>query len=103
MPSRRPIMNAGLHEFLLRIKSLFRKQRMNRDMTDELEFHQALLRERLLREGVPVASVHLAARRACGNPSRWHESLSELWQCLNLENLLRDIRFSIRLLAKTPG
>ena len=96
-------MNAGLHEFLLRIRSLVRRKRMNRDMTDELEFHQALLRERLLREGVPAASVNLAARRAFGNPSRWHESLSELWQFRNLENLLRDIRFSIRLLAKTPG
>jgi putative ABC transport system permease protein len=96
-------MNAGLHEFLLRIQSLFRKRRMNRDMTDELEFHQALLRERLLREGVPAASVHLAARRAFGNQSRWQERLSELWQFRNLENLLRDISYSIRLLRKSPG
>ncbi|HVC90215.1 MAG TPA: hypothetical protein VND66_06290 [Acidobacteriaceae bacterium] len=44
-------MIPDLHEFLARAKSLFRKRRMDREMADELEFHQALLRERLERQG----------------------------------------------------
>jgi hypothetical protein len=92
-----------VHEFLLRLKSLFRKQRLDREMAAELEFHQALLRERYLREGVPEPEVDLAARRAFGNADRWHERLRELWQFTTLENLLRDVGYCLRVLGKSPG
>jgi len=92
-----------LHEFLGRLKSLFRKQRMSAEMAEELEFHQALLREKLLRQGVPPSQVKITVRRTFGNPIRWHERLRELWQFRTVENLLRDISFSIRLLKKSPG
>jgi predicted permease len=94
-------MAPDLHEFLSRVKSLFRKRQMDREMADELEIHQALLREKLLRQGVPHPEVELAARRAFGNARRWHERLRELWQFQWLENLLRDVRFSWRLLLKS--
>ena len=48
-------MSPALHEFLLRLKALFLKRRLDRDMADELAFHQAMLREKLVREGVPAA------------------------------------------------
>jgi predicted permease len=96
-------MNSSLHEFCGRMKSLFRKRRMDREMAEELDFHQALLRERLLRQGVALSDVDAAARRSFGNAGRWHERLRELWQFRTLENLLRDISFSARLLRKSPG
>jgi putative ABC transport system permease protein len=94
---------AGTHEFWLRLKALFRKRRMDREMAEELEFHQAMLREKLLRQGVPEASVEGATRRVFGNSSRWHERLRELWQFRTLEDLRRDASFSIRLLRRSPG
>ena len=94
---------AGSHEFWLRCKALFRKQRLDREMAEELEFHQAMLREKLLRQGVPQTSVNEAAMRRFGNSSRWHERLRELWQFRTLENLSRDVNFSLRLLKKSPG
>ena len=96
-------MIPDLHEFLARMKSLFRKRRMDREMADELEFHQALLRERLQREGVPASETDQATRRAFGNANRWQERLRELWQFRSLENFLRDLNFSARLLRKSPG
>src|SRR5437016_693423 len=96
-------MVPGLHEFLGRMKSLFRTRRMDREMAEELEFHQSLLRERLLRQGVPASEVDLAARRTFGDKSRWHEKLREIWQFQALDNFLRDLSFSIRLLRKSPG
>ena len=36
-------MAQNLHEFLLRLKALFHKHRLDRDMADELAFHQAML------------------------------------------------------------
>ncbi len=96
-------MSANLHEFLLRLKALFLKQRMDRDMAEELEFHQAMLRDKLQRQGVPQPEVDAAARRSFGDPVRWQERLREVWQFRSLENLLRDVSFSARLLRKSPG
>ena len=96
-------MSSGLHAFLLRIKTLFRKRRMDRDMAEELEFHQSMLRDKLAGQGVPNSELNNAARQTFGDPGRWHERLRELWQFRRLENLLRDISFSARLLKKSPG
>src|SRR5882672_8675040 len=96
-------MSTFFTECMGRLKSLFRKKRMDREMAEELEFHQALLREKLIREGVPQSQVNATVRRTFGNQARWHERLHELWQFRTIENLFRDISFSIRLLRKSPG
>ena len=96
-------MAPALHEFLSRLKSLFHKRSMDREMLEELDLHQSLMREKLLRQGTPPSQVDATLRKSFGNPSRWHERLRELWQFRGLENLLRDIRFSFRLLRKSPG
>ena len=92
-----------LHEFVERMKSLFRTRRVDREMAEELEFHQTLLREKLLRQGVPQSEVEVATRRTFGNAGRWQERLRELRQFRALENFLRDVNFSSRLLRKSPG
>ena len=96
-------MIAGLHEFLERAKSLFCKRRLHDEMGEELEFHQTLLREKLLRQGVAPSQVDATLRRTFGNPGRWHERLRELWQFRTLETLMRDATFSVRMLKKSPG
>ena len=96
-------MTPGTHEFLARVKSLFRKRRMDREMAEELDFHQALLRERFQREGMHPTVAAQAARKTFGDSSRWHERLRELRQFNALENLLRDLTFASRVLIKSPG
>src|SRR5580692_2492781 len=96
-------MAQNLHEFSLRVKTLFRKRRMDREMADELAFHQAMLKDKLMRQGVAREDADAAARRSFGNASRWHERLRELWQFRGLENLGRDVSFSLRVLRKSPG
>jgi predicted permease len=96
-------MKSSLHAFTGRMKSLFRRRRMDREMAEELDFHQALLREKLLREGTAPSDVDAATRRSFGDPRRWHERLREVRQFRWLENLLRDLSFSLRLLKKSPG
>ena len=96
-------MSPDLHEFVLRLKALLSKRRMDRDMADELAFHQAMLREKLLRQGVAPTEVDMETRRRFGKASRWHERLRELWQFRRFENLVRDISFSARVLRKSPG
>jgi len=91
------------HEFLLRLKALFLRRRMDREMADELEFHHAMLREKLLRQGVAPAEITRVAQRRFGRTAKWHEHLRELWQFRRLEDLTRDVSFSARVLRKSPG
>jgi Acidobacterial duplicated orphan permease len=96
-------MSPAMHEFLGRMKRLFRGRRLESEMADEMEFHKAMLRSRYLREGMPEGDAERAARKSFGDQRRWQERLRELWQFRWLENLVRDVRFSARLLMKSAG
>jgi predicted permease len=96
-------MAGRLDEFVLRLKALFLRRRLDRDMADELAFHEAMLKERLQRQGTPRHELDAATHRQFGNSSRWHERLRELWQFRSLENLVRDFSFAGRVLRKSPG
>ncbi len=96
-------MAGHFDEFLLRVKALFFRRRLNRDMADELAFHEAMLKEKLLRQGTPQGLVEVATRRQFGNSDRWHERLREIWQFRSLENFARDLGYSARVLRKSPG
>jgi predicted permease len=96
-------MPETLHEFLLRAKAFLYKRRMDRDMAEELAFHQAMLKDKLLREGLSQADADSATRRRFGNTSHWHERLRELWQFRWLENLMRDVSYATRVLRHSPG
>jgi hypothetical protein len=89
-------MSPVMHEFLGRMKRLFRGRRAEQDMADEMEFHQAMLRSRFMREGMPEGEASRVARRTFGDQRRWQERLREVWQFRWLENFVRDVRFSAR-------
>ena len=96
-------MNGNTHEFLLRLKGLFRRRQMDREMAEELAFHQEMMRAKLERAGATTTEAAMAARRQFGDEDRWHERLRELWQLRRTENFARDVRFAVRLLMKSPG
>jgi predicted permease len=96
-------MSPGIHEFMLRLKALWTKRRLDRELTEELEFHQTMLREKLAREGASPRQADSRARRRFGDAARWQERLRELWQFTAIENLSRDTSFSMRLLRRSPG
>ena len=96
-------MAGSLHGFALRMKALFARRRLDRDMADELAFHEAMLKEKLARQGTPPHELAAATHRQFGNSSRWHERLRELWQFRSFENLMRDFIFAGRVLRRSPG
>lgn len=90
-------------EFTGKMKALFHKRSMDSEMTEELTLHREMMREKLVRQGVSEAQARRAVARRFGSTSRWHERLREIRQFRGLENLLRDLKFSARLLRKSPG
>jgi hypothetical protein len=46
----------------LRIKALFRRRQLDRDLNDELQFHLAMREQNLIEQGMPANEARYAAR-----------------------------------------
>lgn len=85
------------------LRRLFSRQRLYNDLAEEMREHVEEKAEQFGREGMSRDEAVRAARRAFGNTALIEERGREAWQWPRLENLLRDISFSARLLRKSPG
>ncbi|HKT26505.1 MAG TPA: ABC transporter permease [Terriglobales bacterium] len=72
---------------------------LERELRSDLELEEEEQRER----GVAPGEVRYAALRAFGNPSVISERTREVWSWDRLETLLRDLRITVRTLARQPG
>src|SRR5215831_16743656 len=72
---------------------------LQRELQSDLELEEEEQQER----GTPPEDARYAALRAFGNPSAIREQTREVWSWDRLETLLRDLRISIRTLARQPG
>jgi hypothetical protein len=66
----------------LRIKAVFHRRKLDRDLDDELQFHLAMREQRLQEHGVPVEEARYAARRQLGNATRTQETNRKMWTSL---------------------
>ena len=87
----------------LGLKALFAKNRVNRELDDELQtFLDESVSEKM-RAGMPYPDALRAARLEMGSrQSIKQEVRSAGWESV-VESLWQDLRFSVRLLAKSPG
>lgn len=87
----------------LRIKALLRRRQLDRDLSDELQFHLAVREEKLRAQGVPAEEAHHVARRQFGNALQAKEVNREMWTFPFLETLWQDVRYGLRQLRRNPG
>ena len=73
------------------------------DLERELQSDLQLEEEEQREHGIAPEEARYAALRAFGNPSVISEQTREVWSWDRLETLLRDLRISIRTLARQPG
>ncbi len=79
----------------LRLRALFRRKQLERDLEDELAFHLAMKAEKL--GGV------IQARRQFGNVTWFRERCRELWSLGPVEILWQDVRYGARMLRRSPA
>jgi putative ABC transport system permease protein len=92
-----------LREVLLRISAWVRRSRLEQELADEIRAHQELLARDLEHEGMPREQARAEARRRFGNATGVRETSRDYWGFPTLDALLRDGRYALRGLARSPG
>ncbi|MFZ1157088.1 MAG: ABC transporter permease [Candidatus Sulfotelmatobacter sp.] len=85
------------------MKWWWQTMKRDRDIERELQADLDLEQEEQRERGVPLEESRYAALRAFGNPTLISEQTHAIWGWNALENLLRDVRISIRTLLRSPG
>jgi predicted permease len=87
----------------LRVKALFRRGQLERDLDDELRFHLTLREEEYRAAGLATDEARHAAARRFGNAVALKEECRDTWTFARFETLGQDVRFAGRMLWKSPG
>jgi predicted permease len=84
-------------------KALFNKEQRSRDLDEELCAFQQASAEQKLRSGLTPQEAQRAARIEMGSAESVKEKIrSATWES-TAESIVYDIRYSLRILAKSPG
>src|SRR5215472_16253391 len=87
----------------LRMRSLFRKDKADLELSEELRFHlQSEIDENVAR-GMNAQEARRAALQALGGVERVKEECREERKMSFVENFVRDMRVGLRMLRRSPG
>jgi predicted permease len=90
------------HVVPLRIRSLFRRPDVDRELDDELRYHIDRQIELNIEQGMTAAEARTAALRGMGGVEIRKEECRDQRGLARLDNTLRDLRHAVRLLRRSP-
>jgi putative ABC transport system permease protein len=82
---------------------LFQRDRIARDLADEMRLHVELRSVDYAAAGMERGDAEAHARRAFGNITRISEQGRAVWGWAFLETLVNDLRYGMRTLRAEPG
>jgi len=85
-----------------RLRALFRRSTVEREMNNELAFHFELEKQERMRAGASAAEAHRAAMHAFGGVDHVKEAYRDARGTRPLENFIQDLRYGIRILLRNP-
>ena len=89
---------------LRRLLLFIQRNQFDRDLTEELRFHEEMTARALEHaDGMSGEEARAAARRRIGNPLRLREQSREAWTFPRVETFAQDVRHALRLMRRDPA
>jgi putative ABC transport system permease protein len=92
-----------IREIWNRIAFWSRRAKLDRELSAELHAHIELLARDYESEGMSPDNALAAAHRRMGNVGQLHEAGRDYWGFPALEAIVKDIRYALRGLQRSPG
>jgi hypothetical protein len=87
----------------LRLRSLCRRPNVDFELEAELRFHLDQLIEEKISSGMPLEEARRAAQHMIGDITQYKEECRDMRRVNFVEDLVQDVRYTIRSLARSPG
>lgn len=91
-------MSRWITQVGLRLRSLFQKARVERELDEELRYHLEREIEERLATGLTLEEARLAARRSMGAIAKNIEECRDMRRVTFVEHRIQDLRFTLRQL-----
>src|SRR5260221_13029583 len=87
----------------LRLRSLLRRGRVERELDEEMQFHVDELTREGVASGLPEREARNAALRQMGGVTQQKEATRDAWGMRWFTDFFDDIRYAFRSLLRAPG
>ncbi len=94
---------AQFRSLVSRFSALFRRRELGQRIDEELQFHLQMQTEENVRRGMDLPDAQAAARSKVGNITYVTEEVYRMNTLSFLEEIARNVRFSLRTLRRNPG
>jgi len=88
---------------ILRLRTLFRRDRVESELDRELSFHLDQQAQENIARGMSSADAYAAAKRGLGGVAQIQEECRDMRRTNYVETIWSDFRYAVRTLARAPG
>ncbi len=92
-----------LYTLPLRLRSIFRRDRVESELDEEFRLHIELRIEQEIASGSSPGEARRAALRAMDGLEQRKEECRDMRSVSAVDNLIRDLRYAVRTLRRSPG
>ncbi len=86
-----------------RVRSFFRRSRVDAEREAEIGFHLSLDEEQQRHDGLTPSAARLASRKRFGSPAYYREEVRQVGVSAALDGLGRDLKQAVRSLSRSPA